>query len=134
MATQPFDWSQFLALAQGLAARGTEACCRSSLSRAYYYVYNIALARASQNGYVRREGESSHSQLWRVYNLSPEQECIRLGQIGLRLKAKREQADYDRNYPRVEDELPGLLNEAQEFAARLANLPIRFPNPASMRQ
>jgi hypothetical protein len=134
MPAQPFDWSQFYLLAKELATRDGEACHRSSLSRAYYYVYNIALARAVRNGYARREGESSHAQLWRVYSLSPEPECVRLGQVGLRLKGKREQADYEKHYPRIHDELPILLNDAEDFAGRLASLAPRFPNPASMRQ
>jgi hypothetical protein len=35
MAAQPFDWTQFLTLAQELAERPQEASLRSSVSRAY---------------------------------------------------------------------------------------------------
>jgi hypothetical protein len=134
MADRPFDWSEYLKLAQQLAARNEEACLRSSLSRAYYYVYNLALIRAEQNGFVSIQGQSTHGQLWRLFSQSPEPECIYLGQIALRLKEKREKADYSPIYRRIEDELPQVLLEAQDFAARLGRLAPRHPNPASVRR
>jgi hypothetical protein len=95
MASQPFDWAGYLRLANELASRNDEACLRSSLSRAYYYVYHLALIRARRNGFQARPGESTHVQLWRLYNGSPEPACLNLGQMALRLKEKRERADYD---------------------------------------
>jgi len=59
MANQPFDWTGYLALAQELATRNEEACLRSSVSRAYYFVYNLALSRAERNGFVYKPGEST---------------------------------------------------------------------------
>jgi predicted secreted protein len=134
MADQPFDWSEYLKLAQELGARNEEACLRSSRSRAYYYVYNLALRRAEGNGFVVVQGESTHSQLWRLFSQSPEPECVYLGQIALRLKDKREKADYRRVYRRIEEEVPQVLSEAQDFAARLRRLAPRHPNPASIRR
>jgi hypothetical protein len=130
----PFDWSEYLKLAKELAARKEEACLRSSLSRAYYYVYNLALTRAERNGFVSVQGESTHGQLWRLYSQSPEPECICLGQIALRLKEKREKADYRSVYRRIEEEVPQVLSEALDFAARLGRLAPRHPNPASVRR
>src|ERR1035438_3259427 len=122
MADQTFDWAEYLRLAQELAARKEEACLRSSLSRAYYYVYNLARARAERNGFVPGPGESTHSQLWRLFSQSPEPECIFLGQIALRLKQKREKADYEPVYRRIGEEVPGVIGNAQDFAARLGRL------------
>lgn len=130
----PFDWSEYLKLAQELAARNEEACLRSSLSRAYYYVYNLALARAERNGFVSAQGESTHGQLWRLFSQSPEPECIYLGQVALRLKEKREKADYRPVYRRIEEEVPQVLSEARDFADRLGRLALRHPNPASVRR
>jgi hypothetical protein len=134
MATSPFDWLGYLELAQDLAAQDKEASQRSSLSRAYYYVYNIALARAEGNGFKSISGESTHGQLWRLYSSSPEAQCIRLGQIALRLKDKRERADYRPSYPRISEEVPEVLKDAQEFALLLDKLPSRFPSPKGVRQ
>ena len=129
-----FDWSEYLKLAEELAARKEEACLRSALSRAYYYVYNLALTRAVQNGFASVQGESTNGQLWRLYSQSPDHECIVLGQIALRIKGKREKADYGSVYPRIAEEVPQVLLEAQDFANRLGKLSPRHPNPASVRR
>lgn len=134
MEGEPFDWSGYLKLARELGARNEEECLRSSLSRAYYYVYNLALARAKRNGFLSVEGGSTHRQLWRLFSLSPESDCIYLGQIGFRLKEKREKADYNPVYRRIEEEVPEVLSDAQDFAARLGRLASRHPNPASVRR
>ena len=134
MAESPFDWSEYLKLAQELGARSEEACLHSSVSRAYYCVYNLALARAERNGFISEPGESTHIQLWRLFSRSPESECIYLGQIALRLKEKRERADYRPVYRRIDEEVPQVLLEAQDFAARLGRLAPRHPNPASVRR
>jgi uncharacterized protein (UPF0332 family) len=133
MAAQIFDWSHYLRLARELAARNEEACLRSSISRAYYYIFNIALQRAEMNDFVLRPGESTHLQLWRLFTLSPEPECVRLGQMAQRLKERRERADYRSTYVRIEEEVPEVLSQAEDFGRRLQGLPARHPNPTSVR-
>jgi hypothetical protein len=135
MAAQPFDWSEYLRLAEELAARQDEASIRSALSRAYYYVYHLALERAQDNGFTTLPGEGgSHKQLWRNYSGSPVPECQTLAEIAARLKEKRERADYRQIYSRIADDVPGMLADAREFASRLRRLNPRFPDPASVRQ
>jgi hypothetical protein len=135
MAAAPFDWSQYLRLAQELGGRpDNEASLRSAISRAYYYVYHLALERAEANAYRPRPGEAKHAQLWRVFSGSPEPDCQRLAVIAARLKEKRERADYENHFARIDEEVPGLLAEAQAFATLLATVHSRHPNPASMRQ
>lgn len=134
MAAQPFDWIGYYTLANELAGRADEASRRSAISRAYYYVFNLALARATSNGFQPLPGEPSHKQLWRNYSDSPEYNCRKLAEIANRLKEKRERADYRERYPRIDDEVAELVNDARDFAARLAALPQRFPNPGQVRQ
>ena len=133
MAAQPFDWSEYLKLADELAKRKDEAALRSALSRAYYYVYHLALRRALDNGFTARSGEGTHTQMWRNFSGSPEPDCRKLAEIGGRLKEKRERADYNQFYARIDEEIPEMLSDAQDFAARLQKLNPRFPNPASVR-
>jgi hypothetical protein len=121
-------------LADELARKPDEAARRSAISRAYYYVYNIALRRAEQNGFVSIKGESTHTQLWRLYGTSPEPDCIFLAQVALRLKEKRERADYKSSYPRVGEDLPVILADATDFGSRLSRLAARLPNPGSARR
>jgi len=135
MATQPFDWTQYFVLAYELGDRTTEvACLRSAISRAYYYIYHLALERAEALGFARLPGEGVHSQLWRLFNDNPEGACRVLGQIALRLKEKRERADYESVFTRIEEEVPAVLDDAREFARLLSILPPRHPNPRSVRQ
>lgn len=134
MAPLPFDWSQYFRLADELARRPEESALRSALSRAYYYVYHLALQRAQANGFIIVSGEATHKQLWRNFNGSPEPDCRKLAEIAGRLKEKRERADYDDNYKRLADEIPEMLADAQDFAARLQRLDPRHPNPGSVRQ
>lgn len=135
MAATPFNWSEYLRLAEELAGRaGDEASLRSAISRAYYRVYHLALSRAEANAYRPRAGEPTHVQLWRVFSGSPIPDCQRLAIIAGRLKEKRERADYENHYARIDEEAPALLAEAQTFAALLATVPARHPNFASTRQ
>lgn len=66
MAAQPFNWNGYFTLANELARRADEASRRSAISRAYYYVYHLALGRAATNGFQFIAGEGSHMQLWRT--------------------------------------------------------------------
>lgn len=134
MAAQPFDWTGYFTLANELAERADEASLRSAISRVYYYVYHLALARASSNGFEIRPGEASHSQLWRNYSASPDSNCKKLAEIAKRLKEKRARADYEKFYPRINDEISALLTAAQDFSVRLVALPARFPDPAHVRR
>lgn len=133
MAIQPFDWSGYLTLASELAKRSDEASMRSALSRAYYYVYHLALTRAQNNGFTALSGEGKHQQLWRNFSRSPEPDCRRLAEIASRLKDKRERADYESIYVRITEEIPEMLADAQRFASGLQKLNPRHPNPASIR-
>jgi uncharacterized protein (UPF0332 family) len=134
MAAQPFNWSGYFQLAEELAKSNNEASLRSALSRAYYYVYHLALDRAKANGFTIVPGEGFHKQLWRNYGGSPEPACQKLAIIADRLKEKRERADYHQTYNRIADDIPDMLEDAREFAVQLQRLNSRFPNSASVRR
>jgi len=129
----PFDWSQYLVLAQELVFRPEDFCLRTSLTRAYYYIFHLALTRAKKNGYVPLRGEPSHAQLWRIYNDNPDSNCIRLSQLGLRLKRHRDRADYEEFFPRLKEAAEQALVDAQRFTQELMSLDSRQPNPKAVR-
>lgn len=134
MAAAPFDWSRYFRLAGELADSVDEASLRSAISRAYYYVYHLALQRAQTNAFSPKPNEGTHTQLWRVFSGSPEPDCQRLAAIAMRLKEKRERADYENHYARAGEDVPLMLEDARTFAALLNALPARHPNPASVRR
>jgi uncharacterized protein (UPF0332 family) len=133
MPIAPFDWSEYLQLAEDLAKRGNEGSLRSAISRAYYYVYHLALKRAQTNGLIFVQG-GMHAQLWRVFSESPDPDCRKLGTIAGRLKKLRDRADYEPSFPRVQEEIPYTLADARDFATLLVKVPVRLPNPKSVRQ
>lgn len=130
---EPFDWSGYLSLAEELGDRPDRASLRSAISRTYYYVYHLGLKRAEDNGFKALRGEATHSQLWRLFDASPEPACKTIGRIAGRLKGKRQRADYDTYYPRLDEEVLGVIADARDFVSRLDRLPFRFPNPGSVR-
>lgn len=70
MGASSFNWIGYLRLAEELAKRPDEASLRSAISRAYYYIYHLALQRAEANDFAALPGEATHSQLWRVFSNS----------------------------------------------------------------
>jgi uncharacterized protein (UPF0332 family) len=134
MADSPFDWSEYFRLAQELARRADEASVRSAISRAYYFVYHLALKRAAANNFSLKLDEGTHAQLWVVFSGNPEPDCQWLGVIGNRLRDRRVRADYKVYFPRIREEVPGVIADAQEFANRLGRLDPRHPNPGSIRR
>ncbi len=133
-SSKPFDWSRYLAIADELAKRSDEESLRTAISRAYYYVYHLALQRAEGNNFQALAGEGTHSQLWRIFSTSPDPDCRRLGIIADRLKGKREMADYKHVYVRIDEETPEILRQVRAFAATLGRLPLRFPDPKHARR
>src|SRR5271167_1096060 len=134
MSASPFGWSRYLTLADELGSRSEEAALRSAVSRVYYYVYHLALERAERNGFAPTRGESTHVQQWRLFKKSPEPTCLNLAEIALRLKERRERADYNNSFVRLAEEIQPLLTDARTFAAMLNRLAPRHPDPASVRQ
>lgn len=126
----PFDWNEYLALAHRLAAANDDASKRSAISRAYYFVFNIAFARAEATAGTFPGGETSHKLCWDRYERTPDPNCRRLGIEGTRMKRLRVKADYKAaDMPRLDDEVRRMLMAAQQFRASLDALNPRYPLP-----
>lgn len=126
----PFDWNNYLTLAEELATRADEAAKRSAISRAYYCVFNLAFARAQSNA-GSPPGEYGHHQwCWDRYKSTPEPSCRQLGIDGERMKWRRVRADYNpADIRRLDDEVRRMLDEARQFRTTLLGLPSRYPLP-----
>ncbi len=124
----PFDWTNYLTLAEDLAKKQDEASKRTAISRAYYFVYNIASDRVLANGGRFPGGESSHNWCWSKYEKGPDPTCIQLGVSGQRMKVRREWADYKKGHKqRLDDEVQLMLQDARDFQRDLGRLPARCP-------
>jgi uncharacterized protein (UPF0332 family) len=126
MATPIFDWSEYLKLANQLAANPDEASQRSSISRAYYSVYHKASDRAVSTGYV---DQRCHWKLWDVYRRNTDRACRILSDIGSRMKKERIAADYDSAATRIAERMKVQLNRGNDLLARLSALAPGLPVP-----
>ena len=126
-----FDWRSYLTLAKTLAAAtNDEASWRSAVSRSYYSAFNLAMLRATANGYKNKSDETgnSHKLLWELYSRNTDNaECRRLSLLGPRMKRRRVKADYDSHVNRLPDELKDAIEDADECVIILSSLPREFP-------
>ncbi len=128
----PFDWQEFLNLAESLLAVDTEAAYRSAISRAYYSVFNVALERAHENK-CRFDSELEtgiHKKCWALYSKGPDLTCVQLGIDGDRLRESRVRADYKSGeYRRLSEDARQVIAKARLLRTRLATLDRRYPLP-----
>jgi len=126
----PFDWNNYLTLAEDLATRTDEASKRTAISRAYYCVFNLAYARAESSAGHKPDRESYHNWCWNKYKNTPDKLCKQLGVNGDRMKSRRVNADYKpTDNPRLDDEVQRMLEDARQFVRELASLQPTYPLP-----
>ena len=126
----PFDWTNFLTLAEELATKTDKASKRTAISRAYYCVFNLAFARAQSRVGLRPKDAPSHQWCWQQYTGTLDPACQQLGNTGDRLKRMRVKADYrDTDIPRLDGEVQRMLEDAHQFLADLATLDPKYPRP-----
>lgn len=106
-----FDWNEFGTLARELRQRNDEASLRTAISRIYYAVYWRARNLLESEGYVFRQDETSHSQIWREY-LRRGRSHHGIGRTGNALKDNRVQTDY---FPEIEN-IEKLTKDSFELA------------------
>jgi len=126
----PFDWNNYLILAEELATRRDEASKRTAISRAYYCVFNLAFARAESTAGRRPEAETYHNWCWSKYERTPDRLSKQLGNNGRRMGRRRVKADYEAaDIPRIDDLVRRMLEEARQFLEDLPALNPRYPLP-----
>src|SRR5438309_1228351 len=128
----PFDWQEFLTLAENLLESNTEAAYRTAISRAYYSVFNVARERAERNNCVfdpNAEG-GMHKKCWNLYRRGPDPNCMQLGVEGGRLSELRVRADYKNgDYIRLNEDATQFIRDVKQFKNKLRGLDARYPLP-----
>jgi len=106
-----FDWDDFRKLAEELREHETEAAKRMAISRLYYSIYWKARNILEVEGFIFRQNDSSHRQIWQEYkNRGRTFQAISIS--GAKLHLFRVEADY---YPEIEN-----INELIEKSFMLA--------------
>ena len=102
-----FAWVAYLELADKLLANretfaDEEACCRASISRAYYAVFCAARNHAATNEGLQLRGTGDdHQRVHRHFEQGPSRDHRNLGQLLSLLRRNRNRADYDDDMPQV---------------------------------
>ena len=110
-----FDWNDFKTLAEELRQRPDEAAQRTAISRIYYAVYWRARNFLESEGFVLRQYEASHVQIWNEYKQKSGQTNKAVGKLGSELHRFRVQADYvadvkdDKNLRGILSNLPKMF-------------------------
>jgi uncharacterized protein (UPF0332 family) len=123
-----FRWADYLSLAEALLThRATfaqeEACCRASISRAYYAVFCAArnFARDRENLTLRRTG-ADHQIVQRHFQNRQTREHQQLHVLLNRLRQRRNDADYVDSLPNVEALAQDAIRYARQALRTLETL------------
>jgi uncharacterized protein (UPF0332 family) len=119
-----FEWSEFLSLAEALAALETnrEASFRTAISRAYYAAFGMARQGLRSVRLATRQSAAEHGEVAAFYAArygeTGEQVASALG----RLRNRRNAADYDDDFAGIENICSLSIEDAQEVLTLLAAL------------
>ncbi len=99
------DWQEYLKIAQELHDRKgdlteEEACCRTSISRAYFAAFNFAAIRLETRERGVKSYGGSQQKVIEYYKQHPERTRKKIGNKLDRLKDRRGESDYHYYSPR----------------------------------
>lgn len=115
----PFDWSDYHVVAATLSKNTDEASQRSSISRAYYCAYHLALNHLSEHhNFQYSEGKPAHDQVWREFN-NKGLSYREIWNKGDQLKKLRVDADYRAGAVVNRNTAATALNLAERIIERL---------------
>jgi uncharacterized protein (UPF0332 family) len=125
-----FDWSEYLNLAQELAASNEEAKLRSAISRAYYSVFCLArnyLRDIQQDPRLSRNKTydiNDHQYVADefIFNRSKSQKISEIGRNLTRLRRLRNQADCEDTIFKLQKEVGRALSLGRDIILALREL------------
>jgi uncharacterized protein (UPF0332 family) len=115
----PFEFADYLDLADELAVKTDESAWRSAISRAYYAVLHAAFQAlpAAQRRAISHG--ATHRATWQVYAASSVQGCRQIGNAGLHLRDGRVDADYRSSAQVTQPQARRLVIYARQTMERL---------------
>lgn len=106
-----FDWDEYRKLAEELRLKNDEASQRTAISRIYYAIYWRARTFLEKEGFIFRQYDSSHRQIWDEFK-DRGRTFSGIGNSGDRLRRNRVEADYFSEIPNI----TALLERSFELA------------------
>lgn len=112
-------WDEYLTLAHSLSLnQSSEACQRSTTSRAYYAAYCLTRNHLIEKRVIpddralQRTLAIGHQPMWALLLRSSDPAVRKIGLQGDRMRERRNRADYQNVIRRVEDEMYDTLEDA----------------------
>jgi hypothetical protein len=119
----PFDWSDFLVVANELARRtGDEAATRTAIGRAYYAAFGVARRHLIRAGVAVPQAGPAHRLVWATFHATPGRVHRRIANRGRQLLLRRRRADYDDHYPEASADALQAVTWARRLLDDLASL------------
>jgi uncharacterized protein (UPF0332 family) len=115
----PFDFADFLDLADDLATGSDEAAWRSAISRAYYAILHVAYRTLRLPAQATISHRTTHRATWDFYTTSSVAICRQVGHAGIQLRQARVDADYVAHSAVSSTEVTRLLTLARLTMERL---------------
>ena len=118
-----FDFREFLAVAERLAASNDEGDQRSAISRAYYAVFHRARDLVRTENYYPGRTRLDHRGVWSALKEDADVARANIGERGQRNHRARLNADYDRQFPgKLPQRTRQLVDEAKALVEAIDRL------------
>lgn len=113
----PFDWQEYLVLAENLNAIPIDSARRSAISRAYYAVFHKAeTVYSGANRLAAQDlGGQSHYKVWQWFRDHHDRSHKSIGENGRRLQKFRERADYNPQFPGLKEQVELQTSNAKRL-------------------
>jgi uncharacterized protein (UPF0332 family) len=115
----PFDFADYLDVADDLATRSDEAAWRSAISRACYAVLHVAFQALPPPIRGTISHRATHRAVWQFYVMSSAQVCRQIGHARMRLRDSRVDSDYRATAAVTQAQAIRLMARARETLTRI---------------
>lgn len=123
-----FNWNDFKILAEELHGQENEAAKRTAISRVYYAADWQARTFLENEGFLIRQYEGSHIQIWDQYKQKSGQTNKAIGRFGSELHRFRVQADYIAEIKDIEQLTEDSFQIAEKISAYLQQIEKKTEN------
>lgn len=123
-----FDWTDYFKLAEALNREkgrlaSSEACQRSSISRAYYAVFHLAWDKAlALDNFQPMDDSQIHKEVRLHYQRSHDARRQLIGTLLDRMRNNRNKADYDNTVLRLDSMTAVVLIDANDCIKGVGSL------------
>lgn len=125
-----FNWKEYYRLAERLTERDVklkefsrEACLRSAIGRAYYFLFNTAKKYAT-NGKLSPKfkltgSAQDHGELAQYFKKKNDANLEKVGRVLSRTRRWREKCDYENKFPKLEQRTKKALRDIKKACENL---------------